>query len=75
MKRGLLKSFRDYLNKKYPLELGRHKNFKYHQRIRLYGDYLYQQDRVMFNVYLTQALNGEEEFLDWKREIIFSSQK
>ncbi len=46
------KAFREYLNKQ-DLESRNPKNWKhnrYHQRTRLYGDYLYNQDRVMFDV-------------------------
>ena len=46
------KSFREYLNQadlnsRNPIS---HKQNRYHQRTRLYGDYLYYQDRVKFEV-------------------------
>lgn len=46
------KAFREYLNQQ-DLESRNprnHKHNRYHQRTRLYGDYLYNQDKVMFDV-------------------------
>lgn len=57
MKRGTIKAFREYLNKKYAGS-DPHKHEQYHQRTRGYGDYLYHQDRWKFDVELGEALNG-----------------
>ncbi len=59
MKRGMIKRFREYLNMKC---VGNtlHRHNKYHQVSRGYGDYLYFQDRAMFNVELSYALEGKD---------------
>lgn len=44
-----LKQFREYLNKKYE-DCSLHKHNRYNQRTRGYGDYLYFQDRVKFDM-------------------------
>ncbi len=45
------KEFREYLNREYPAEVERY-NVKeqYGSRTRAYGDYLYNQDRIKFNI-------------------------
>lgn len=64
--RGTIKSFREYLNAKFAgCEPHWHGGFR--QRTRGYGDYLYHQDRAMFNVDLGEALAGVESYKDWKR--------
>ena len=65
MRRGAIKAFREYLNTAYPKsgpegQDNRHKNNQYHQVTREYGDYLYFQDRSMFNNLLTEAMRGAE---------------
>lgn len=56
-KRGARKAFREFLN-----ELGRsgknHRNGRYQQRTRGYGDYLYAQDREKFDVEFAEAMSG-----------------
>lgn len=63
--RGTIKSFREYLNKKFA-GTDPHKHERYHQQTRGYGDYLYHQDRYKFNVELGEALSGES-YTDWVR--------
>ena len=65
MRRGVIKAFRDYLNKAYPVisidgSDSRHRNNQFHQDTRPYGDYLYFQDRSMFNNLLSEAMRGAE---------------
>ena len=65
MRRGVIKAFRDYLNKAYPKygdkgQDNRHHNNQFHQDTRSYGDYLYFQDRSMFDNLLTEAMRGAE---------------
>lgn len=55
------KSFREYLNKldaesKNPIS---YKNYRYAQRTRLYGDYLYSQDIEKFNANYREWLQEE----------------
>jgi hypothetical protein len=43
------KEFRNYLNEKFPANPAtNHKHNRYQQRTRAYGDYLWHQDRSMF---------------------------
>ena len=56
------KAFREYLNQqdltsRNPISW---KNNRYHQRTRLYGDYLYSQDKIMFDVNYQEWLNEKE---------------
>ena len=51
------KAFREYLNKIAENE-PRHRNYRYQQRTRPYGDYLYAQDREKFNA----------DYQDWLKE-------
>ena len=66
MKRGLIKSFREYLNAKHRMNLANWRNNQFRQVSREYGDYLYNQDREMFNVCLDDALNGKGDYADWQ---------
>jgi len=65
MKRGTIRKFREYLNAKYSGSAN-WKHNRFHQSSREYGDYLYHQDRAMFDVYLNDALNGGDKFSDFK---------
>lgn len=69
-KRGALKAFREFLNthcrndrKHYHDGSGRH---IYQQRTREYGDYLYAQDREMFDQEFRAAMRGEFPGFDSK---------
>ena len=65
MKRGTIKKFREYLNEKFK-DSRKWKNYRYHQRTRGYGDYLYFQDRSMFDANLEEVLSGNrEEYKDF----------
>jgi hypothetical protein len=55
MERGTIKAFRRYLNEKFATSEN-HRNGKYHQVSREYGDYLYAQDRAKFDVELADAI-------------------
>ena len=67
MKRGILIKFREYLNNKFKDSL-KWKHNQFHQVKRGYGDYLYFQDRVMFDIVLNDTLTGDniqyKDFLD-----------
>lgn len=63
MKRGLIKSFREYLNAKYAGGEN-HKHEQFHQKSRGYGDYLYHQDRAKFDYEMGEALAGRDH-KDW----------
>lgn len=69
MKKGTIKKFRNYLNKKYiNTPLWKHNQF--HQLKRGYGDYLYFQDKIMFNVVLSEVLQGNRpEYNDFLKEV------
>lgn len=41
-----------------------HRNNQYHQKTRLYGDYLRAQDPEMFNAIYSEYLNGSREYLN-----------
>lgn len=65
MRRGAIKAFRAYLNNAFPMvgndgRDNRHRNNQFHQDKRQYGDYLYCQDRAMFNNLLSEAMRGAE---------------
>jgi hypothetical protein len=67
IKRVVIKRFRQYLNEKF--KDMKYKNHRWHQETRAYGDYLYFQDRGMFNSCLNEALdskNSENRFADFK---------
>lgn len=57
LKRGEVKAFRELLNR---MDVGdsKHRHFNYRQRTRLYGDYLYAQDRDKFFSDLTEWKAG-----------------
>lgn len=56
------KAFREYLNKEFSMAKGfKWKHNQFHQRTREYGDYLYNQDRVMFNVNYEEWLKDEKQ--------------
>lgn len=61
MKKGTIKAYREYLNEKH--KDTKHKNFQYQQRKRGYGDYLYHQDRAMFDENLQAALKEDADFI------------
>lgn len=63
--RGTIKSFREYLNKKFEFT-EKHSNGRYRQKTRLYGDYIYNQDREQFMVELRYALEGNDH-KDWTK--------
>lgn len=67
VKRGTMKSFREYLNAKHRMNLANWRNSRFRQVSREYGDYLYYQDRVMFDACLRDALAGDQLYADWKR--------
>lgn len=56
-KKSTKKAFREYLNNMF--YGNKYKNGKYGQRKRDYGDYLYKQDPIMFNVNYQQWLTDE----------------
>lgn len=71
MKRGALKAFREFLNESFK-DCKKWKHNQYHQEKRGYGDYLYFQDRGMFDSLLSEAFMGEVhqdrfEGFDWKK--------
>ena len=54
-KKKTKKQFREYLNKQFAND-SKWKHNRFHQRTRQYGDYLYFQDKVMFNVNYSEWL-------------------
>ena len=50
------KQFREYLNKEHKGILHRH--YKHNQRVRLYEDYLYFQDRIKFDILFNEWIKG-----------------
>jgi hypothetical protein len=52
-----MKAFREVLNARHA-GTENHRNYAFHQRTRGYGDYLYFQDREMFDM----------EYAEWKRQ-------
>ena len=57
IKRGDIKNFKEYLNR-IGAEYPNHRNGRYHQLIRPYGEYLYHQDREMFDVELNRWIDN-----------------
>lgn len=57
-KRGARKAFREHLNVAFR-NGPKHRHNRYHQKTREYGDYLYSQDRDMFNVEFELAMDGK----------------
>ena len=66
LKRGTIKRFREYLNAKYGMGLANWRNNQFRQIKRGYGDYLYCQDRVMFNQCLIDALARKGDNADFQ---------
>lgn len=66
-KRGVFAAFRKHLNelhKDSPL----YRNRRWNQRVRGYGDYLFAQDRPMFDEALWRALQGRDfPGFDWNQ--------
>ena len=59
LKRGAVKAFREYLNRTCVEKIDQGRNSRgqvYVRRTRGYGDYLYSQDREMFDFELHEAL-------------------
>ncbi len=66
-KRGVFAAFRRYLNEQFK-DSPKHRCNEFHQETRGYGDYLYHQDRDMFNEYLWRAMQGRDcPGFDWQR--------
>lgn len=63
--RGTIKAFREHLNAKYAGDR-KHRERRFEQKTRAYGDYLYAQDREKFDVELDEALRGEGPNADFK---------
>ena len=59
IKKGAIKAFRQYLNEKFK-DSPKYKNWQWHQETRGYGDYLYHQDRAMFDEAFSRALRGND---------------
>ncbi len=53
------KQFREYLNKQYPVATCPHKNNQYGNTKRDYGDYLWHQDRGMFEANYSEYIANE----------------
>jgi hypothetical protein len=68
VKKGQMKAFREYLNSRFSPSEGRWRNNKFVQRKRLYGDYLYYQDRALFDECLKQANAGSKDYPNWPTE-------
>ncbi len=54
--RATIKAFREHLNKAHGFAVDRNGRAKTGARTRLYGDYLYAQDRCMFMASLEQEI-------------------
>lgn len=63
-KYGAIKAFREYLNEQFA-DSPKWRNYKFHQETRMYGDYLYSQDREMFFVDMDRAMEGHADFPGW----------
>jgi hypothetical protein len=72
-KRGVYAAFRVYVNDRYK-DSPRYRNkgeVLWEQRTRGYGDYLYYQDRPMFEEWLWRALQGRDcDGFDWQAWLI-----
>ncbi len=66
--KGTIKAFRKYLNKQFPVATSPYKNNHYGNKKRNYGDYLYTQDRDMFDMNLNRAVRGDEDFKDFDNQ-------
>ena len=61
-KKRTKKEFREYLNKLYGCDqTGKGENKRYKPNKRGYGDYLYSQDRIMFDIAYQEWLEKEEK--------------
>lgn len=60
------KQFRQYLNNKYGVDTQKWGNGNYAARKRAYGDYLYNQDREMFNIEYAKFMNNNELPENWE---------
>jgi hypothetical protein len=58
VKRGARKAFREWLNEQDRLKKFEYRNGRYRQMKRLYGDYVYAQDREMFDFEFGEAMRG-----------------
>lgn len=79
-KHGVCKAFREFINAKYTDQnmtgagagkwrMGNRN--QYGNRTRSYGDWLFYQDRDMFNEWLWRALQGRDcEGFDWKQWLV-----
>lgn len=62
MKRGIIKRFREFLNREYGFTDERWgSRGSFGAQTRLYGDYLYAQDREMFRFELENAMKGNPD--------------
>lgn len=69
-KRGVFAAFRSYLNEHYK-DSPKHRNHVWHQETRGYGDYLYHQDRQMFDEALWRAMQGRDFYgFDWRKWLV-----
>ena len=72
-KRGVYAAFRTHLNREFA-DAPKYRNkgeVLWEQRTRGYGDYLYYQDRPMFEEALWRALQGRDfPGFDWKRWLV-----
>jgi hypothetical protein len=59
IRRGDVKRFREYLNEHFR-DTPKHQNGRYQQKTRPYGDYLYAQDRDMFQFEMREWLASLE---------------
>ncbi len=62
-KRGARKAFREHLNVSCR-GIPKHRHNRYQQKTREYGDYLYHQDRDMFEVEFDLAMEGKSPGFD-----------
>ncbi len=74
-RRGVFAAFRAYLNEKHAgSEKYRHE--VWHQESRGYGDYLYYQDRPMFDEALWRALQGRDfPGFDWRAWLVTPNER
>lgn len=71
MKRGARAAFRRFLNETFK-NSQKHRHHRFRQLKRGYGDYLYFQDRDMFEYELLYAMNGQAPGFDpkpWRAEL------
>lgn len=77
-KRGVYAAFRAYVNKLHK-DSPRYRNkgeVLWEQRTRAYGDYLYHQDRPIFDEWLWRALQGRDcEGFDWQEWLVKPAEK